>query len=414
MTTKFNILLISDSYPPEVRSASRLMYEFATGMKNHGHDVTVLATYPQYNLAENNEAAFRTVEVENGIRVIRIKTLPIHLVGAIRRGIGILSLPLVFTKAAKKWVSGNVDIILVYSPPLPLAVAGHWLARYFNAKSVLNVQDLFPQNAIDLGVMTNPVLIRFFEMIERYAYAKADFITVHSKGNMQSLIEEKRVPPRKINVFHNWVNINEHVTDDRQQIIAFRDKYGLGDRFVVLFGGVIGPAQGLDVIVEAAEFLKGTRALFLILGDGTEKQRLADKVKNRGLDNVLLRPFVEPEEYERLLACVDAGLVTLSKKMKTPVVPGKLVSYMAQKKPVVASLNQESDGINLIREASCGFASMAGDGLQLGKNIQFLMESETLPHKMGNSGYEYVKQHMTKDQVLNQYEALFTSLQYVN
>ena len=404
-----NILLISDSYPPEVRSASRLMHEFATGLAQYGHDVTVLTTFPKYNLAEGSSKDFRRVEKEDGIQVIRIHTLDIHLVGILRRGIGVLSLPFYFVQTGRKHVRNNIDIILVYSPPLTLVVAGSLLARHFKAKFVLNVQDLFPQNAIDLGMMKNRFLIAFFEMIEQYAYRSADFISVHSQGNLNTLLGKKRVEPKKIGVFHNWVEVNNKAGGESRDV-DFRKEYGLSEKFVILFGGVMGPAQGLDVVLSAAEYLKNSKACFLVVGDGTEKSNLQKRALREELGNIVFKPFVELDKYEAVLECADAGLVTLSKEMKTPVVPGKLVSYMAKKIPVLASLNRESDGRQIVRDAGCGSLSDAGDGEQLARNVIRLMDSPDRAREMGESGWEYVIAHMSKEKILNQYIALFERL----
>jgi glycosyltransferase involved in cell wall biosynthesis len=405
-----NILLISDAYPPEVRSASRLMFEFAEAMNRRGHKVTVLTAYPEYNLAEGSQRQFNTVEYEGTVKVVRIRTMKIHLVGLIQRGIGVLSLPYFFEQAGKRYVDQDIDIILVYSPPLPLAIAGRRLARHFRAKLVVNVQDLFPQNAIDLGAMTNPLIIRFFEGIESYAYRSADFITVHSAGNLKILNTEKQVPQRKTAIFHNWVN-TKPADPDGADGEDLKRSLGLKDKFVILFGGVMGPAQGLEVILPAALELEDTNACFLLVGDGTEKKKLQAMTANQGLSNVVFKPFVELHVYESLMQCADVGLVTLHQDMKTPVVPGKLVSFLSQKIPVVASLNPESDGRQIISEGNCGLVGPAGDGATLARNVRHLIENPQTVRDMGESGYAYVKAEMNLDKVMDQYERLFAQLQ---
>lgn len=404
-----NILLISDAYPPEVRSASRLMYEFARSMADRGNSVTVITAYPEYNIPEGGRTKFNTVEIEDGIKIIRISTLKFHLVGMIQRGIGILMLPYFFIKAGIKYVDSHVDIVLVYSPPLPLAFAGSILARKFKAKCVLNIQDIFPQNAIDLGIMKNVLLIRFFELIEKYAYRFSDFVTVHSEGNYCVLSDQKNVDGHKLGVFHNWVNLEDRGSSGEKNN-DFRSKFNLNDKFIILFGGVIGPAQGLDIVISAAEHLQETNVCFFLAGDGTEKKRLEALANNKNLTNVIFHPFLNFDEYIEILNASDAGLVTLHKEMKTPVVPGKLVQYMAHGKPVIASLNPESDGIQIINEGKCGYVCNAGDGIRMAENIRKMIDSYDQLSEMGKSGYRYVKQHMTRESVMNQYLELFKSL----
>ncbi len=407
MDKRLRILLISDSYPPEIRSASRLMGEFASWMKNRGHDVSVLTARPRYNLTENaNIKKLGIVENENGIQVVRANSLPIHLVGKIIRGIGILSLPLIFIAMAKKYIRKRIDIVLVYSPPLPLALAGIYLAKHYGCKCILNVQDIFPQNAIDLGLMKSSIIICFFEFIENYAYSKSNYITVHSEGNLKILTENKKVPSEKVGVLYNWVETREE-EQSKAKIAYIREKYGLNGKFVVFFGGVIGPAQGLDIVIDAAKYLLDSPVVFLLVGDGTEKEKLQVKARELGLDNIYFSPFVEPAEYDLILECSDVGLVTLSKDMKTPVVPGKLVSYMAKKKPIVASLNKESDGIRIIQKAGCGYTCEAENGKELAEKIKLMMASRKDLAQMGRFGWIYVRQYMSKDKILQDYEKLF-------
>jgi len=347
--------------------------------------------------------------MEGNVKVLRVNTLDIHLVGMIRRGIGVLLLPFTFIKTGKKYIDNQIDLIFVYSPPLTLSIAGRKLSKYFSAKCVLNVQDLFPQNAVDLGLMKNRVIIYVFKLIEKYAYRSSDYITVHSEGNMRIIRDNMNVSPDKIGIFHNWVDTNQ-VVQETYRDIDFRKQYSLSDNFVVIFGGVMGPAQGLDVVLSAAEYLGGEKVTFLLIGDGTEKAKLQKLALERNLDNVVFQPFLDVHEYEALLKCVDAGLVTLSKGMKTPVVPGKLVSFMANKIPVIASVNEESDARKIIMDSKCGLVGDAGDGMKLADNILKLLNSPELSKQMGESGRDYVGEYMSKNGIIKKYIDLFHNL----
>ncbi len=165
------ILLLTDSYPPEIRSASHLMYELAHGLKNRGHDIAVATTMPQYNLTkEHVSVEYKNIMVEDGVTVIRVKTPPLHKVGYFKRGLAHLVLPVIFCRLIKRSVIFRPDIIIVYSPPLTLGIAGVRLKDYFKSKFILNIQDIFPQNAIDLGIISNLLIIRFFEAQEKWIY----------------------------------------------------------------------------------------------------------------------------------------------------------------------------------------------------------------------------------------------------
>ncbi|MGH9813726.1 MAG: glycosyltransferase family 4 protein, partial [Candidatus Acidiferrales bacterium] len=242
------ILLLTDAFPPEVRSSSHLMYELAEDLQRRGHGVGVVTCVPRYNLApQDRERSWSAREVVNGVEVVRVAAPAIHHVSHWRRGLGQLLLPVAFYRAARRLE--RPDVILVYSPPLTLGVAAHWLARRWGSAFVLNVQDLFPQNAIDLGALRNPLLISFFRRLERYVYRRAAAVSVHSPGNA-AWLRAQGVDASKLHTIPNWVDLESFA--DRAGDNLFRRQLGLDDRFVVLFAGVMGYAQDMEMIVEAA------------------------------------------------------------------------------------------------------------------------------------------------------------------
>jgi len=401
-----NILLITSSYPPEIRSSSHLMQEMAESLRDRGHGVFVVTSYPHHNLADgHNNRRFNIITDENGIQVLRIKTIPAHMVSYFIRGFSQSILPYIFFHKIKKLIKEKIDVVIVYSPPLPLAVAGRKVKELNGAKYILNVQDLFPQNAIDLGILKNKFLIDFFERIEAKAYASADQIVVHSENNRVFLNAKKEVPYEKINVIHNWIALAPY--KNAQKTGRFRKAYGLENKFIFLFAGVLGPSQGLELIIEAANRLKKNTAIcFLLVGDGTEKIRLVQMAEDYGLDNIHFRPFVSKEEYPELVKNADVGLVCLSSKNKTPVVPGKILGYMAASIPVLAFLNQESDGHKIIQDAQCGFSSVSGDPITASEIILKIYQDKGQINNYGKNGFKYVSKNFDKEICIDKIEVL--------
>jgi len=402
-----NVLLITSSYPPEIRSSSHLMQEMAESLKDRGHRVFVVTSYPHHNLADgHNNQRFNIITDENGIQVLRIKTIPAHMVGYLIRGFSQLILPYLFLYKIKRLIKVKIDIVIVYSPPLPLAIVGEKLKEHSRAKYILNVQDLFPQNAIDLGILKNRFLIDFFERIEANAYTSADHIVVHSENNGIFLNKKKEVPYEKVNVIHNWIDIApyKHI----KKTGRFRKIYGIQDKFIFLFAGVLGPSQGLELIIKAADQLKKFPEIcFLIVGDGTEKNKLVRMAEEYGLTNICFRPFVSKEEYPELVKDADVGLVCLSSMNKTPVVPGKILGYMAASIPVVAFLNKESDGHKVIEDAQCGFTSVSDDPTTASGVILKIYKDRVHIKKYGEKGFKYVCETFDKEICLNKLEILF-------
>jgi glycosyltransferase involved in cell wall biosynthesis len=403
-----NILLISDSYPPEIRSASKLMQELAEGLRDRGHSISVITSYPQYNLShESNKSDYKLFTQENGINILRVKTLPHHNVNFLFRGISQLTLPHFFISKLKRYLKEKPDIIIVYSPPLPLMRIARWFKiKYNNIKVILNVQDIFPQNAIDLGIMKNILVIKFFENLEKQAYKTATYITVHSQNNKKFLIKNKSVENSKINIINNWIDISPYININKRG--SYREKYNLNGKFIFLFAGVFGPSQNLELIINAAQVLKHEQNIcFLLVGDGSEKEKLFELTRDYSLNNVIFKPFVSMDEYPYLVTSVDVGVVCLSSKNKTPVVPAKILGYMAASIPIVAFLNKESDGHSIIKEAKCGYSTLSDNQKEINDIFIKIHKQKNQLDNFGLNGFNYLKKHFSKDACIDNIEKMF-------
>ena len=407
-----NILLISDSYPPEIRSASQLMSELAHELKERGNNVAVATSFPKYNLSEKENGkseVYGEYSVEDGIEVIRIKTLPHHKVNFIVRGIAQITMPYFFISGIKKYIKGNIDVVIVYSPPLPLYKIGLYFKRKMKSKFLLNIQDIFPQNAIDLGILKNSFMIKAFEIMEKKAYFKSDIIFVHSEGNAKFISKKynDNTLKKKVIVLHNWIDVNGFKGVDKA-VGIFRKKYGLEDKFILLFAGVIGPSQGLDFVIDVAEKVKDYKDIvFLLVGDGMEKENLLNIVENKKLKNVIFKPFVSQNEYPQLAKDADVGLVSLTSKNKTPVVPGKITGYMAASIPVLAFLNKESDGHKIISDANCGYSCFFGDTDSAVNLVIKMYENRPALKEKGLNGFNYVSANFEKSKIIDELEKYF-------
>ncbi len=390
-----HILLVTDSYPPEIRSASHLMLELAQELQDRGHQVTVITTWPEYNLDQNTERrSFQEIETEQGISVLRIKTLPHHNVNYIIRGLSQLLMPLQFLK--KLWhYKIKPDAVVIYSPPLPLALVGTWLRRS-GTRTLLNIQDLFPQNAIDLKILRSSLQIKFFQALERFAYRTSDVVTVHSEGNRKMLLAQHPTLASKLKLLHNWVDVDHHSTTTNK--IDFKKKWGITQKHIAVFAGVMGPSQYLDLILEIAERMQDqSDLLFLMVGDGKEKERLQQIAAMKGLANVKFEGFISRDVYPDLLSACSIGLVCLSPQNNTPVVPGKILGHMASGLPVAAFVHTASDAHSLIADAQCGVSANSGDLAACVQALQNLMTQASEFNKIGQLGKVYATKHFSKE-----------------
>lgn len=400
------VLLVTDSYPPEIRSASHLMLELAQELKHRGHDVTVMTTWPEYNLDQAIEQRkFNEFEIEDAIKVIRVKTLPHHNVNYIVRGLSQLLMPFQFLLKLKLYTI-KTDAVVVYSPPLPLALVGSWLRKY-GVRNILNIQDLFPQNAIDLGILRSNAQIKFFKALESYAYKTADIVTVHSEGNRKMLLKQQDNIESKLKLLHNWVDVEHHSSE--HSTVNFKQKWAIHQKHIAVFAGVMGPSQYLDLILMIAEQMQDqTDLLFLLVGDGKEKERLQALAKTKGLSNVRFEGFISRDIYPDLLNACSIGLVCLSPQNQTPVVPGKILGHMAAGLPVAAFLHTASDAHQLISDAQCGVSANSADVQACVKVMKDLLSRESEFAHIGLAGKQYAKQHFSKEVCVSQLEAMLS------
>ena len=243
------------------------------------------------------------------------------------------------------------DAVVVYSPSLPLALVGVWSRP--KARFLLNVQDLFPQNAIDLGVLHNPWQIRFFRWLEGYVYRNVDVVTVHSEGNRKSVLQHYPELVDKLRILHNWVDVDHH--QSATATVDFRAKWKITQRYIALFAGVMGPSQYLERLLEVAEHLQDqSELLFLLVGDGVEKTKLKQLAEQKQLCNVRFEGFIGRDVYPDLLKICSLGLVCLSPHKSDSSGSWKILGYMAAGLPVVAFLQSQSDGHALSKKLQCG------------------------------------------------------------
>jgi glycosyltransferase involved in cell wall biosynthesis len=285
------------------------------------------------------------------------------------------------------------DAALVYSPPLPLALSALALCRARRRPLIVNIQDLFPQSAIDLGVLTNPYLIRIFKDLESFLFRHADLIAVHSEGNRRYVLNAGG-RPGKVTVIQNWVDTQAIQPSSRRN--ELRAALGLDHRFVVSFAGIMGYSQDLETVVHSAGILKERPEIaFLLVGDGIEKPKLEKLAHENHLDNVYFLPMQPKEKYPEVLAASDLCLVTLRREVKTPVVPSKILSIMAAGRPVLASLLLDGDAPRLITAARCGLSIAPGNPKEMAQAILQLYQDPKLREQMGARGRRYAVEHLS-------------------
>jgi glycosyltransferase involved in cell wall biosynthesis len=404
------ILLISAFFPPEVGSAAHLFFELGQALLMQGHEVTVLTGLPRYHVLGGKKTyRQRSVIQENyhGLKVVRVFNLDIPWNKPILRGLD------QWVSALVAGLAGGIllpsfDVALVYSPPLPLALAAWGLARWRRWPIVVNIQDLIPQSVIDLGVLKDPYLIRVFRKLESFVYRRADLVVAHSEGNRQHIIAAGG-DPNKVMLIPNWIDTEAIRPSGRNNDL--RASLGLEGNFIVSFAGIMGYSQDLETVLYCADLLRDQNDIaFLLVGDGVEKVKLEEMAKDNNLSNVLFLPMQSKERYAEVLAASDLCLVTLRKEVRTPVVPSKILSIMAAGRPILASLSLEGDAPRLIDEAQCGQCVSPGQPEAMAKAILQIFGSTELRKKMGANGRQYAVEHYSLKKCVKHIESCLTSI----
>ena len=399
------IVALTKYFPPEIGTASHLFFELCETLVQHGHQVTAITGMPWYNLSEVDpryRGRLVLKEQLNGIKVIRIAEPPFPSDQRVK--LGHVTAPLMFCLAGL--LEHAPDVVAVYSPPLMMGLTAQVLSRVWGVPFVFNAQDLYPQCLIDLGQLRNPVLIRLFEEMESYIYRKASFITVHSQGNMNFLVNTKGVSPEKIEVAHNWVDTDLISPGSRNN--EFAQQHGLTEKFVVSFAGTMGISQGIASVVEAAAVLQAyPDILFLLVGGGIEKELAERRTQELDVKNIKFLPMQPRETYPQILQASDVCLVTLRKDIKTPVVPSKIMGIMAAGRSVLASIPLHGDAPRLIDEAQSGICVEPENPEALAGAILRLYQEQELRESFGQNGRHYAVTHFSREGGVARYETLF-------
>jgi glycosyltransferase involved in cell wall biosynthesis len=403
------VSLVTINFPPEVGGAAHLIYELAVSLKARGHQVTVLTGYPRYNLntvPPNYRRGFLMDEMLDGIPIRRIRFPHLPRGSKIARGMQHFIFGLWLSMLSS--ITPRPDVVLVFSPPLPLPWLTSLVGKVRRTPVIVNIQDLFPREAVELGLLTQPLLIRIFETMECQVHRLAAGITVHSPGNKQHVIQHGG-QEKRVHVIYNWVDTGRIRPGQRDN--GFARQHELRGKFVVSYAGTMGWAQDMGTIITSAFLLRNhPDILFLLVGDGVEKGKAQARSRELGLENILWLPIQPWKVYPDILAASDISLINLHPELRTPVVPSKLLSIMSAARAVVASLPPESDARRIISEAGCGISVKAGDGEALSAAILSLASERILVRDMGLRGRAYVQAHFSREVCTGQVETLLKNV----
>lgn len=403
-----NLVVVTPHFAPDVAPTGTVWTRIVEELAARDHRIEVVTSLPWYRTHAVEEGfagkLVRHEDVPWG-RITRIHPFPapdkralLHRAAAFA-GFSVIG-------AALGSRGDDVGGVLSVSPPLTLGLTGWVIARARNAPLVFNVQDVYPDIALELGVFEEGPLISATRRLERFCYDRADAVTVLSE-DLQQNVQAKTKQPAKVRVIPNFVDVDAIGPAEREN--SYRQRYGLEGRTVVMYAGNVGLSQSLDTVLEAAAALSYEPDLvFVINGQGAARGELERKAS--GLTNVV---FVDMQPVERLpevLSAADIHLVPLKRGLARSSVPSKTYSIMAAARPLIASVDAGSEVARLVERSEGGLAVPPEDAEALTKALRRLLDAPDEQHRMGRSARRFVEGWASPAAVAGSYEDLFESL----
>ena len=403
-----NLVVIAPHFAPDVAPTGAVITRIVEELVERGHRVHVFTAYPWYREHQVESLYdgrwFRHEDTPWG-QITRVHPFPTSdKRNILKRAMSFAGFSAVLTYLARR--GERVDAVLAMSPPLTLGLAGWAVARARKAPFVFNVQDVFPDVAIDLGVLTDKRVIAAAKRIERFCYDRAQAVTVLSE-DLRANVRGKTSHPQNVHVIPNFVDTETIRPTPPEN--AYRRQFGLEGKTVVMYAGNVGLSQSLEMVIDVASALSYEESLmFVINGQGAARPDLERRAA--GLRNVRFVDLQPAERLPEVLAAGDIHLVPLKRGLGRSSVPSKTYSILAAGRPLIASVDQGSEIARIVERAEAGVAIPPEDPEALTKAIQRLIESPDEVEAMGASGRRFVETWASPAAVGEAYEHLFQEL----
>ena len=410
-----HLLLLSLTYPPDNVSTAHLMGELSSDLVGAGHQVTVLTTMPHYNRDRSAEES-QPIRSFWGplLRKSEHNGAVVYHTPAMSRSGGILGRVLgwlifhVVSLIAGLIIPRRVDVIMAPSPPLTIGLVAWLLGLRHRARFIYNVQELYPDIAVSLGVLKNRTLISLLYRLERFVYATAGRVTVISEP-MREVILGKGVPPEKVVHIPNWVDTSD--IDVLPKDNDFSREHGVQDAFVVAYAGNMGLAQNFDEFLDAAVILRDKPGIrFMLIGEGVERPNIQRRVETEGLQNVIVLPYQDYHLVPLIYASSDLSYVPLHGAAATHALPSKVYRIMASGRAILAMAESGSAIGDLVEEAGSGILVEPGSGKRLADAIENAASVPDTITSQGLSGRDFVVRNYSRKEIVERYNAEIAGL----
>ena len=355
------VLFVSISPMPDLDQHS-ISLDLIREFRRNGHEMYVVCALEKRT---NQETYLRD---EAGCRVLRVRIGNNKKANVVEKGLTALSLPKKYIAAIKTYFSDvRFDLILYPTPPVTHVKTVEYVKKRDGAKAYLLLKDIFPQNAVDIGMLATTgakgILYRYFRRQEKRLYAVSDHIGCMSPANAAYLLSHNpELDPAKVGVCPNAIEVRDR-SIDRETRVSVRQAYGIPlDRRVFVYGGNLGKPQGIPFLIACIQKAAAIEnAYFVIVGDGTEYGKLDAFVRGERPKNVRLIRRLSKDDYDSLAAACDVGLIFLDHRFTIPNFPSRLLGYMQAKLPVLACTDPHTDIGSVIVEGGFGWWCESND-----------------------------------------------------
>ena len=401
------ILLIHQYFLEKGEGGGSRFNEMTQVWSKLGHKITVLGGMVNYTTGlkparYKGKHYFKDNNFYPNVDVLRCHVSESYNVNFLGRLWGYFSFMFSAIWGGLRKTKGKYDIILVTSPPLFVGMTAYILSKIKRVPFVFEVRDLWPESAIDTGVLKNKLIIKLAFWFEKFLYKRAKFINVLTPAFRDKLIE-KGIPAEKIKFIPNAADftLSDKLSDFDGK--AFKKELGLENNFVITYVGAHGVANHLIQLLDAAEYLRNTNIVFQLIGSGMQKKMLVEETKKRALEaHIIFRDPVAKEEVFKYIIASDMGASVLKKvdTFKT-IYSNKSFDYMSCKIPILLAI----DGVSreLVENAQCGIYVEPENGKDIADKLKLICKQPHELIEMGESGYCFAKKHFDREMLAKEY-----------
>ncbi|MFH1161340.1 MAG: glycosyltransferase family 4 protein [bacterium] len=399
-----NILFLTQYYPPEVGAPQNRISELAVRFRKEGNEVEVLTAMPNYphmEVFEGYRGRWYLKEEADGVTIHRAAIFVTKNTRVWFRLMTYFSF--VFTSFWVGWTRlKRFDLIICESPPLFLGITAVLLKRLKGAKLVFNISDLWPESAEKLGLIKNRFFLRISTTLEEFLYRNSDLITGQTQGIIRNI--SARFPEKNYFWLKNGVDLNFYRSGS--VVSDWRKEEGISpDDFIVFYGGILGYAQGLEVVLQAARMLEGEPGIrFILAGEGPVKSGLMRIARDWNLANVTFLPAFPKSRMPEVIHAINVSVIPLKKlELFRGAIPSKIFENLAMKKPILLGVEGEAKAL-FIDEGQCGLAYTPEDAADLVRQLLRIRDDRALYHRLSENAYIYAVEHFDREQIFRDFQ----------